>query len=62
VAVADPGVSRQIVLADPDEPVGMDGGQRRGRTAHRGFMQLTGPASSAMTMPKKLAMCEAVHT
>jgi hypothetical protein len=31
VAVGDPGVARQIVLADPNEPVGMDGAtaQRR---------------------------------
>ena len=25
VTVGDPGIARQIVLADPDEPVGMDG-------------------------------------
>ena len=25
VAVGDPGVARQIVLADPNKPVGMDG-------------------------------------
>jgi len=56
VAVGDPGIAGQIVLADPDEPVGMDGA-----TAElRRFSSTTDfkPSSWAVSAPASPAMPE----
>jgi hypothetical protein len=42
VTVGDPGVARQMVLADPDEPIGMDSATAENRPSRRTLRRFSG--------------------